>query len=205
MDFDIRLDTRGARLSLAMLSDNQARASINRALNRAAASTSKKAVSLIRGELNLKGSAKSGTFGGTKLISVTKASGGSLTNQEARVTIAAKGAPLTDFKGTRETNRGLSVQIYKGRARKVLKSRFIYPGKHGGISAERMRVGDTRVPRGPIKLLFGPGPAQFAAKPRIRDELIRHAGDRGAIELERDVAFRLAKGVSDRRGKQPDT
>ncbi|OFW99289.1 MAG: hypothetical protein A3E78_11930 [Alphaproteobacteria bacterium RIFCSPHIGHO2_12_FULL_63_12] len=137
------------------------------------------------------------------LISVARAGVGGNANLQASVRIAAQGAPLTDFKGTRETRKGLSVQIYKGRARKVLKGSFIYPGRRGGISAERMRTSTGRVPRGPIKILFGPAPAQFASKPRILGALEGHARERFEIEFERDVAYRLTGAVSDRRGKQP--
>ena len=203
MDLDIRMDLRGALLGLEQLSDHHMRASINRSLTRAANSTAKKASSLIREGLNLKGSARRGKFGESKLIVVRKALSGSIMEQTASVTIKAFGPALTDFKGTRQTKKGLSVQVYKGRARKVLKGRFIYPGRRGGISAERMMMSTGRVPRGPIKLLFGPGLAQYASKPHILGALSEHAQERFGIELERDVAYRLTGAVPSRRGRQP--
>ena len=203
MDLDIRMDLEGAMLGLAQLSDNHMRASINRSLTRAANSTAKHANKLIREGLNLKGSAKRGMFGESKLIVVRRALSGSIMEQTASVTIKAQGAALTDFRGTRQTKRGLSVQIYKGRPRKVLKGRFIYPGRRGGVSAERMMMSTGRVPRGPIKLLFAPGLAQYASKPRILGALRDHAQERFGIELERDVAYRLAGAVPGRRGRQP--
>ena len=186
MNLDIRMDLSGALLGLAQLSDRQAQASINRSLNRAASSTGKLANSLVRKELNVKATA----FRRDRLITVKRAIG---SEREARVTITGKNPPLTEFRGTRQTKRGLTVKIYKSSSRKLLKSRFIYPGSRGPISAERKMVGDRRVGRGPVKFLFGPGASQFAAKPLVLGKLEANARERFAVEFERDVAFRLSK------------
>ncbi len=188
MKLGIQMDLSGVIQGLAQLSDSQARASINRSLDKAARSTARKAGTLIRDTLNLKGSAKSGTFGGTKLIHVSKAQ-----NAEARITVLAKAVPLSDFTGTRQRKRGLTVKVFKKGKRSVVKGTFIYPGKRGAVSAERVREGEKRVPRGPVRVLFGPGGAQVAARPQVMAQLEDHSRERFAIEIERDVAFRLSK------------
>ncbi len=197
MKLEIQIDTRDFEHQLAQLSDKQVQASINRSLNRSAASTRSFASKLIRSELNVKDSAlRARTKRRQSLLSISKAGVGGNPNLQASLDISARGPALTEFKGTRQTRKGLSVQIYKGRARKVLKGRFIYPGRRGGVSAERMRTETGRVPRGPIKLLFGPGLAQFAAKPRIVNQLGDHWIERFQIEVERDLAYRISKGGS---------
>jgi len=192
MDLDIRMDLRGTLISLAQLSDTQGRAGINRSLNRAASSTGKLAGKLVRGELNIKAT----ELGNSRIIKVKKASGNI---QEARVTISGARQPLTRFTGTRQTTRGLSVKVFKSRGRKLLKGRFIY-GRAGVLAAERKKVGEKRVPRGPVRLLFGPGASQFVANTFVMGKLEANARERFEIEFERDLAFRLSKSRSNQRG-----
>lgn len=185
MDLDVRMDLRGALLSLAELSDTQGRRGINRSLNLAANSTGALASKEIRSELNL----KPRELQRGRLIKVKRASGNV---SEARVTISGARQPLTQFVGTRQTATGLSVRVFKSSSRKILKGRFVY-GRAGRLAAERQTVGGKRVPRGPVSLLFGPGASQFASKPEVMGKLEAHARERFALEFERDVAFRLSK------------
>ncbi len=159
-------------------------AALNRSLNRAADSTRRLAVSIVRTELNVSAS----KLRVANLVTVTRARGDA---NKATVRVKGKSIPLSDFSGTRQTRRGLSVKVFKRGPRKVLKGRFLYPGAGGDISAERVTVGGKRVPRGPVKILFGPGAAQFLTKPHILARLQAHAGERFRVELERDLAFRL--------------
>ncbi|MGH2959209.1 MAG: hypothetical protein ACRDKE_06355 [Solirubrobacterales bacterium] len=186
MEFDCRIDTRSTRLSLAQLSDNEARQSINRCLNLAAASTTKLANAEIRVTIN----AKAPALRKRGLISLKKASG---SVHEARIRISGKHPALTDFKGTKQVAAGLKVKVYTSGSAKVVKGAFLYPGRHGVVSVDRRRKGDKRVGRGPVKILYGPSVAQAVDKPHIIRKLEDHARDRFIIEIQRDVAFRLSR------------
>jgi hypothetical protein len=180
------VDTREFNAKLKELGGNVARAAVNSALTRAARSTAAEANRALRQTINVK------TDKLKQLVTSEPSRSSSIGGAESKVRIAAKGAPLSDFKGTRSTKRGLSVQVLVGKARTVLRSAFSYPGKRGAFSAERVRKGGKRVPRGPVKVLYGPAAAQVAARPELLERLRVHAITRITAELKREVERRLA-------------
>jgi hypothetical protein len=107
------------------------------------------------------------------------------------VKIKGEGVPLSRFKGTRQTKRGLTVQVHKGSGRKLLASRFLHPLT--GTSIEREKRGGKRVSRIPVRVLFGPGVAQFVSKSAVLERLRQHAATRFIIDFERELLFRLKR------------
>jgi hypothetical protein len=183
---DVKEDTRKLERDLAALGGKVARAAVNAALTRAARSTAAEASRAVRETLNIKASAVRG------LIKAEPSRSSSIGGAVARVRIRAKGAALSEFTGTRQTKRGLSIQVLRGRARTVLRSAFQYPGSRGTFSAERVRFGSRRVPRGPVRALFGPSVAQIAGRPQVFERLRAHASRRIEAELKREIDRRLA-------------
>jgi len=189
MRIDVQVDTRSAIAALEALGKRDANAAINTALRRATRSTAAEASREVRQELNVKATALSGLDG--RIIKATAPSGGA-----ASVKVKGEGVPLSRFKGTRQTRKGLSVQILRGKTRKVLGSRFLHPLT--GTSIEREKRGGRRVPRIPVRVLFGPGVAQFLSKRAVLERLKSHAITRFAIEFERELLFRLRRGEARR-------
>ena len=185
MQIDVRVDTKAVKAALDALGKRDARAAINRALTRASRSTMSEANKAVREGLNVKATALSGKKGRT-ITSQTSPS-----TLSARVNVRGEGVPLSLFKGTRQTRKGLSVNVLKGGSRKVLASRFLHP--RTGTSIEREKRGGRRVPRIPVRVLFGPAVAQFVSKRRVLGRLESHAAERFVIEFERELLFRLRR------------
>lgn len=187
MQIDVRVDTSAFNKAMEALGTRDARAAVNRALTRASRSTVAEANRAVREELNIKASALSGRSGRT--ITTTKPS-----NQSATVRIKGQGVPLSEFRGTRElkaSGRGLSVQVLKGGRRKVLASRFLHPLT--GTSIEREQRGTKRVPRIPVRVLFGPSVAQVIGRSTVLGKLTSHAETRFMLEFQRELLFRLTR------------
>jgi hypothetical protein len=184
VELHVKVNADVATRVLGQLSKGQMRAALNRALNRAAKSTRDLASKTVRADLNVKAATVKSR------VSLRTASGNA---QQASVRIEGRSILLSGFIGTRETKRGLSVKIFKRGQRKVIKGAFTFPSGGAVISAERERVGGKRVPRLPIKALYGIGVAQFLSKPAVLEKLKEHGAERFRIEFERDLVHRLAR------------
>jgi len=185
MRIDVRVDTAEVKRALEALGKREARAAVNRALTRATRSTASEASKAVRDDLNVKAQALRGKDGRT--IQTTRPS-----ELSAKVVIKGQGLPLSLFKGTRQIKRGLSVQVLKSGARKVLsRGRFLHP--RTGTSIQRALEGGQPVPRVPTDVLFGPAVAQFIGRKDRLEKLKTHAMTRFLVELEREIVFRIKR------------
>lgn len=184
MRLDVKIDLRAAKAALDALASRDARAAVNQALGRATRSTQAEASRIVREELNIKATALSSRNGRT--ITTTRPSA-----LAASVKIRGQGLPLSQFKGTRQTKLGLSVQVLKGKPRTVLGSRFLHPLT--GTSVDRAKLGSRRVPRTPIRVSWGPAIAQVLGRPAVLERLKGHAVNRFGVELRRELNYRLKR------------
>ena len=109
--------------------------------------------------------------------------------------VRSKGIPLAAFIGTRQTKKGVTVQVLKGSPRKTLRAAFGVD-KFGGNFFGRAGKGSKRyasphVGRLPIAKLFGP----TILSQYIKDEIQKVGADTWAerlpIELARESTFAL--------------
>ena len=98
------------------------------------------------------------------------------------VLMSAEPRPIsaTQFAGTRQTAKGLRLQVLKGGRAAVIRRGFISKNKRVPF----IRETDKRLP---IRKATGPSAADMLANPRVRKTLIRTLGDRAVKELERRV------------------
>ena len=185
--FSISLDTKATRRDLARLSGRNMEKAIASALNRTIKSVAAEGNRQIREELNLQTPAL------RKRLKVGKARTGDLT---ARFTVFAKPSPLTDFRGTRQTARGVSVKIKTKGARKTIRGAFLVRFKSGRFTAvTRRTIGGKRVGRLPVDQLFSTSAVGALGKPRVLVALEAHARKRYAIELAHEIKRLLPKGT----------
>lgn len=185
MQIQVTVDLTKVKRELDALGKRDARAAVNRALSRATRSTAAEASKAVREDLNVKATALRGREGRT-ITSTTPRQG------SASVKIRGQGIPLSLFRGTRQTRAGLSIQVLKSGARRVLRrGRFLHPTK--GTAIQRSRDGGEPVPRVPTDVLFGPAIAQFIGRKDRLAKLQDHALTRFLIELEREILFRLRR------------
>ena len=185
MRIEVTVDTSEVKKALEALGRRESKAAINRALTRATRSTTSEASRLVREDLNVKAQAVRGKDGRT--IQTTRPR-----NEQASVVVKGQGIPLSFFKGTRQVRKGLSIQVMRGGARKLLqRGRFLHPTK--GTAIQRSRDNGKPVPRVPTDVLFGPAVAQFVGRKDRLERLRNHASSRFLIELEREIVFRLKR------------
>jgi len=111
--------------------------------------------------------------------------------------VKARGVPLREFIGTRETKRGVSVKVLKQGPRAVLRAAF-GADKFGGHYFGRVGVGSKQygsphVGRLPIKKLYGPNVLSQYISDAVQQRGDDTWNQRLPIELDREVAFALKK------------
>lgn len=159
------------REALRDLSGIAVRRGAARALNRAGVTMRKFAVSSTREIYTVKSSALK-----TSTIQLDNATAGNLA---VGLRVRANRIPLSQFKSVRQTRKGVTVEVRKGR-------RHLYPGAFVAVVKGpgkevfwRARAADgSRVPRGPLKLLLGPAVSQLLSPRQVVDKI-------GRIGLER--------------------
>lgn len=109
--------------------------------------------------------------------------------------VRSRGIPLREFIGTRQTRKGLSVQVLKGGGRAVLRAAFLV-GKFGRNAFGRAarsgdRYGSPHVGRLPLRKLYGPTVLSQYVKPEIQEAGAATWNDRLPVELERESRFAL--------------
>lgn len=109
--------------------------------------------------------------------------------------VRSRGIPLRDFNGTRQTRKGLSVQVLKRGPRTVLHAAFLVAkfGRNAFGRAARSgdRYGTPHVGRLPLRKLYGPTVLSQYVKPEIQQSGVVTWNDRLPVELERESRFAL--------------
>jgi hypothetical protein len=121
------------------------------------------------------------------------------TAKQPRVVFEVKqrGVPLGEFIGTRQTKKGVSVQVLKGKPRQVLGAAFGAKSKGGAyfgrVAKGTKKYGSPHVGRLPIAKLYGPNVLSQYIKEAIQQAGVDTWEKRLPIELERETAFALKK------------
>ncbi|WP_028575030.1 phage tail protein [Desulfonatronovibrio hydrogenovorans] len=164
-----------------------------RALNKAMTGVKTDLVSIIRERYNYKAAAL------RKRITIAKA-----TRQNIRGHVQSKGGPvhLTDITGTRQTKKGISVDVRKSTGRRVIPRAFKASGRISGKQIVFRRQGDPPkqisrlVPRYPIQAITTAHPEVLYNSPenwtRIQTEVARRLDTN--IQREIDAEFRKQQG-----------
>lgn len=173
-----------------------------RALNKTLTGVRTDASTAIREVINAKKAAIDETF------KITKASTGHMS-----ATIASTGRPLAliDFTGTRQTNKGVSVQVRLDRPRKVIPRTFITTMKsgHKGVfwrdwhdlakkpKDKTMIYG--RLPkmyRLPVSERYAPRIPDYISNGPIIEKILKQAAERLHGNLEHETDFEMSKHAS---------
>ncbi len=177
--FTVTIDARSTRRDLEKLTGRSLEKAIAYALNRSIKSVGAEGGRLVRNELTMKAPAV------RKRLTVSKARTSDL---EARLSVGAKPSPLTDFAGTRQTAKGVSVKIKKHGSRKVIRHAFLTRFKSGRYTAATREIRNgKRVARLPIRQLVSTSLAAVVRKPLVLGKLASHARERFGIEFEREL------------------
>lgn len=161
---------------------------LGRALRRSQQTMTKVAIQEVASELNV----RSGTI--RRAIDVRRVERYSLS---AELRIRSIGAPLIGFAGTRQTRRGVSVQIKKNGTRKVIRSAFIATLRSGkrSVFQRRLNAAGGQVRRLPIDILFSTSVRQ-SLEDRLKQTRILSAGRETFVkEFSRELSRRIAAGV----------
>lgn len=183
MNVTVRVDAAKVQRALAGLSEATSRKTIYRSLNKAVDAGKTEAVRYTRAKLNLKRAAAA------EAISVRKAASAALTGQ---ILIVPKAVPLIDY-SARQTQKGVTVQIYKGGSRKLVRHAFKARMKSGHIGVftrhEEGQMG--RSGRLPIRQLFSLSVRLLFSTPIAVQHVTKVAAEVFVSESKRLVALAL--------------
>lgn len=186
-----KVDDRALRAAFRRLGSREALAATSRAVRRAATSVQKEARDIGKREVNLPASAVN------QLITV--AARATTRKPESEVRVKDKPVALAEYLGERQTRRGVSVQVRRGGARKVIPRTFLATMKsgHRGIFWRRKGEGPTGlVGRLPIDELFARSVRRAIDKTEYVERLLRIARERMLETLRQELRYRLAKRYS---------
>ena len=111
--------------------------------------------------------------------------------------VKSKGIPLKEFNGTRQTKKGVSVQVLKSQPRQTLRAAFgvakFSSNYFGRVGVGRKDYASPHVGRLPIKKLYGPSVLSQYVKEPIQAAGRNTWNDRLPVELDRETAFALKK------------
>lgn len=176
---------------------------ISRSLNKTLTGVKTDASTEIRKELNAKKAAVDETF------KMDKA-----TTKKLTASIESTGKPLAliDFVGTRQTTKGVSVLIKKGRSRTIIPRAFIATTEYGhkGVSHKGVfwrkwhgpkRPKNSRIRYGalphkfrlPVKERFGPRVPDIFSNSQVMDAVLEKAGNRLHANINHELEYELGK------------
>lgn len=195
---DVYIDVRSDRVSRALRGiGDQAPAAVARALNRSLTTVRAEASKEIRSVLNLPASRTKDA------ISVHRASPAT---HVAAIRIAGRQIPLSQFTGTRQTKKGVSVKVKKTGSREVIPGTFLARMASGHVGVFWRRKGSTH--RGALRsspkhrVTYRPELAiderfslavQQVLKEANLSRLIAVAKARFRTEIVREIEFRTAR------------
>jgi len=185
-------DLERARSDLNSLANEMPHVAV-RALNKAMTGVKTDIVSIIRDNYNYKATAL------RKRITITKA-----TRTNVRGFVQSKGGPvhLTDITGTRQTKKGISVDVRKDTGRRLIPRAFKASGRHSGKEIVFRREGDPPgqtarlVSRYPIRAITTAHPEVLYNAPHNWAKIQSKAAERLDTNIEReiDAEFRKQQG-----------
>ena len=156
-----------------------------RALNKTLTGVKTDASAKIREELNATKKAVDATF------KMQKAYPGQMM---AAIHSTGRPIPLLGFTGTRQTKKGVSVLIKKGRPRKIIPGTFIATMKsgHKGVFW-REKVGNRLASRLPISERFSSRVPDILENEPVMKDVLQKADDRLHKNLEHELNYELSK------------
>lgn len=159
----------------------------SRALSRAGQSMRKQALVEVQSVLNLKAG---------PIRDVVNTRRVDRRDLAAELHITSRAVPIMEFRGTRATRRGLSVQVKKGGSRRVIRSGFRATMRSGKELALRRRfvTGGSQVRRLPLDTLFSTSVRQVLEDRSMQRRILDAGLARFRPELAREVQRRLAMG-----------
>jgi hypothetical protein len=120
------------------------------------------------------------------------------TRFKASVVSSGPGVHLTDIVRTRQTAKGVSVDVKKETGRKVIEHAFIAGGRHSDkqiVFIRELGENNKRVPRTPIRALYAPHPEVVMNVPNNWKMLQRQADERLDVNFNHEVDVVL-KGIA---------
>lgn len=184
MDLQVRIDPRAVQAAIGQIG-RETPAAVSRSLNRAASGVRTQASREVRQSYAIRARDIA-----SDVIAVEKSTTSSLA---AQVRIRGKAIALAAFGAPRQTRRGVTVTVKKGAGRQLYPRAFLAQGRGGQQVFWRTRAGGKLVPRGPIKMLFGPSVAQIVSAKPFTARLLKSAYERIATELAQQVRYRIGK------------
>lgn len=160
-----------------------------RALNKAMTGVKTDMVKIVRETHNFKAAAL------RKRLSVSKA-----TRKNIQGHVQSKGRPfhLTDLAGTRQTARGVTVDVKKETGRQLIPRAFKAHGRHSGKEIVLIRAvqGGQMVPRYPVETRYAPHPEHVYNAPDTWARIEKAAAERLDTNIKReiDAEFRRLDG-----------
>ena len=196
--FSASFDTRAFDAQIKRLSEIDQYGSFGRALSRAGQSMRKQAIFEAQSVLNL----KAGPI--RDVVDTRRVNRGDL---KADLVITGRNQPVYEFKGVRQlgipgrrtaglrTRGGVSVQIKRTGARKVIRTAFIATMPSGKVGVFRRRInpstGRSRTASLPIDLLFSTSVREALEDRSMQGRILKAGLDRFRPELAREITRRL--------------
>ncbi len=153
---------------------------LSRSLNKTLAGIKTDASAEIRKELNVKKETVDSTF------SLQKAT---VSRLSASIESTGRPLPLSKFLGTKQTKKGVSVRIKKGRSRKVIKGTFMATMSSGHVGVF-WRVGKERLP---ISQRFSSRVPDVFSNEAVINAVMKKAGERLHKNINHELDYELGK------------
>ena len=177
-------DVKDARAMLRGVQNGFVRA-YSRALNKTTTGVRTDLVTLAREEY---------TFKAKAVRSRIRVKRSSWSNLESSVTSTGGGVLLTDFTGTRQTKKGLSVNIKKSTGRDVLEHAFKNRANSGKyVSMWRAIEDGRRVGRYPVEAIYGPHPEHVYNAPENWPRIEARADERLSENFTHEIDYVLTR------------
>lgn len=189
--FTATFDANALNNQLRSLSRMDQFGSFSRALSRAGQSMRKQAIVEVGSVLNL----RAGPV--RDVVNLRRVERRDLS---ANLVVTAKGLRLGEFKGVRQTRRGLSVQPKKRGARKILRSGFLIRGRSSGkilAVRRRFRSGESgpQFGRLPLDDLYSTSVREALEDERMQRRILDAGLRRFGPELQREITRRLGGAI----------
>jgi hypothetical protein len=181
---------------LRSLSGRDVNAAANRAINRAATTLKSDASREVRQSYALKA-----RYVGGRTIDVQRSSPSTLT---ALIRVKGGQIPISQFGSPRQTKKGVTVTVRKGKGRDFYPRAFfaILRGGQREVYWRAKGSAGKLVPRGPLRILLGPSVAQIASAKPFTAKLLRTARERIVTTLRQEIRFRLNRTHAPKRFTQ---
>lgn len=188
-------DTSRARAYLKQLEREEIPKVIGRTLKRAAKTLKVHASREMRQRINLKKSVIDAAISTRRSNEVQNLMALALGRAWFEIRYSGKPFGIRDF-AARQTSRGVTFKVArKGRRKTYVRdgNKGFFVQRFGGHVFTRVGIDPPGSARAKIKKASGPSIPQFAATQRVQKDLIKHARDFWARELERNIRYAISK------------